>query len=250
MILWILDQAKSTLQPLRKMLIEPRYLQKSGLGMKRKTDVGITSLSKNALDNSSVAFGTESGGVFVASLTSDNLIHVNYANEDEEWHDPIKISFAGHSGRINDLQFSPFERNIFITCGSDQEIRLYSLLHPYSPIHVIPLEETSATSLAWSLSRPLVFASGCLNHKLVIYDLRSAKNLSKATTLALELKASEKLIPFPLTSVEFGPKNSGGLIGTGDGFGRVHIWKLTAYYISGNPDENTILASLGLATNE
>ena len=104
-------------------------------------------------------------------------------------------------------------------------------------------DDTSASSLAWSWSRPLVFAAGCQNHKLIIYDLRSAKELSKATSSPLELKASEKLIPFPLTSVCFNVKNH-GLIATGDGFGRVHLWRLTSGLISKNPDETKILSSL------
>lgn len=167
------------------------------------------------------------------------------ANEDEEWHDPIKVVFKPHKGRINDIESSPFERNLFLTCGSDQNIRLYSLLQPHSPVHIIPLEETSAASLAWSLVRPLVFAAGCHNHKLQLFDLRASKNISKATTLALELKASEKLIPFPLTSVAFSGKNQ-GMIATGDAFGRAHVWKLTQNYLSRNPDESSILASLGV----
>ena len=76
---------------------------------------------------------------------------------------------------------------------------------------------------------------------------RSAKNIAKATTLVLELKASEKLIPFPLTSVAFISRNGlQGLIGTGDGFGRVHIWKLTPALVSRDPDENKILSNLSI----
>ena len=111
-------------------------------------------------------------------------------------------------------------------------------------LQVVPLEETSAKSVAWSLSRPLVFAVGCQNHKLLIYDLRTAKDVAKALTLPIELKASEKLIPFPLTSVAFSGKNQ-GLIATGDGFGRVHIWKLTPKLMSKNPDEIQILNHIG-----
>ena len=242
-LLWSLDAGKNNLNPVRKMLVEPKYLQKSGI-KSRKTDVGITCLSANILDNSTVIFGTESGAIFEGSLTVHNIIHAQDQDE-HEWHDPVKVTFFGHNGRVNAISFSPFERNIFLSSGSDQEIRIYSLLHPYAPIHAIPLEDTSAASLDWSLARPLVFAAGLLNHKLMIFDLRSAKNIAKAAALALELKASEKLIPFPLTSVAFGAKTN-GLIATGDGFGRVHIWKLTSGYMSRNPDENSILESLGI----
>ena len=199
-------------------------------------------MSLNTNDNSLIVFGTEAGLIFEGSLTNPNIVALGH----ETWYDPVKVTFYKHDGRVNDVQFSPFERNLFLSCGSDQQIRIYSLLHPYAPVHVVPLEETSAASLAWSLARPLVFAAGCHNHKLFVYDLRSAKNISKATTMSLELKASEKLIPFPLTSVAFSAGKSQGLIGTGDGFGRVHIWKLTPGLISRNPDENQILSNLSI----
>ena len=75
-ILWNLDQAKNSLVPIRKMMVDPRYLQKSGVNIIRKTDVGITCLSCNALDNASIIIGTESGAIFEGSLTNHNIIHV------------------------------------------------------------------------------------------------------------------------------------------------------------------------------
>jgi len=121
------------------------------------------------------------------------------------------------------------------------------LLHPYAPIFVIQVEETSASALSWSFSRPLVFAAGCQNHKLLIYDLKHA--LKSKMTAPLELRGSEKLIPFPLTSIAFNGKNQ-GLMAAGDGFGRVHIWKLSPMLMSKNPDEPKILAELGNIQDE
>lgn len=248
MILWSIDQAKDDLIPIKKFLVETRHLPK--VSARKKTDVGITCISMNTADHTLVIFGTESGAILEGSLTTPNIIHapslenLRDDNDKLEWHDPVKITFNGHKGRVGALAFSPFERNLFLSSGSDQQIRIYSLLHPYAPVHVIPLEETSASSLAWSLSRPLIFAAGCQNNRLLIFDLRLAKDVAKATTMPLELKASEKLIPFPLTTIAFNGKDQ-SLIGTGDGFGRVHVWKLTPALISKNPDENKILANLG-----
>ena len=103
--------------------------------------------------------------------------------------------------------------------------------------------KTSKTKESTNIGQ-LGCAYKCQNHKLLIYDLRTSKDLSKALTLPLELKASEKLIPFPLTSVAFNGINQ-GLIGTGDGFGRVHVWKLTSKLMSKNPDEIQILNNIG-----
>lgn len=68
-------------------------------------------------------------------------------------------------------------------------------------------------------------------------------------TAPLELRGSEKLIPFPLTSIAFNGKNQ-GLMAAGDGFGRVHIWKLSPMLMSKNPDEPKILAELGNIQDE
>ena len=42
--------------------------------------------------------------------------------------DPVTLSFSGHKGCVLDIQCSPFSRDFFLSCGSDHEIRLYSLL--------------------------------------------------------------------------------------------------------------------------
>ena len=85
LILWNLDQAKNSLVPIRKMMVDPRYLQKSGVNVIRKTDVGITCLSCNALDNASIIIGTESGAIFEGSLTNHNIIHVQVIHKWKKW---------------------------------------------------------------------------------------------------------------------------------------------------------------------
>ena len=134
LILWTLDQSKNDLNPIRKMIIDPSYLPKKQI--RKKTDVGITCLSVNSNDNSVVVIGTESGSIFEGSLNSPSVIHGPDENPGE-WYDPIKIPFAPHFGRVNQVKCSPFDRNIFLSCGSDQEVRIYSLLHPYAPIQVL-----------------------------------------------------------------------------------------------------------------
>ena len=133
LILWTLDQSKNDLNPIRKMIIDPSYLPKKQI--RKKTDVGITCLSVNSNDNSVVVIGTESGSIFEGSLNSPSVIHGPDENPGE-WYDPVKIPFAPHFGRVNQVKCSPFDRNIFLSCGSDQEVRIYSLLHPYAPIQV------------------------------------------------------------------------------------------------------------------
>ena len=83
-------------------------------------------------------FGTESGSIFEGSLNNPVIVHGPEKTE-MEWYDPVKIPFSPHFGRVHSVQFSPFDRNIFLSCGSDQQIRIYSLIHPHAPVQVYRL---------------------------------------------------------------------------------------------------------------
>ena len=55
---------------------------------------------------------------------------------------PITVMFGAHKGRVVDIKCSPYKRDIFMSVGSDQEIRIYSLLQPHAPALVIHQEES------------------------------------------------------------------------------------------------------------
>lgn len=98
------------------------------------------------------------------------------------------------------------------------------------PAHIIQLE-VGVSAIAWSPSRPLVFSASADKNQVLIFDLRQSK-----TGATVELKASEKLIPFPLTTIGYNRKNV-SLLATGDGFGRLHVWSLTKDLTSMKADE-------------
>ena len=77
-----------------------------------------------------------------ATLGEDEIIF-DGGDQDSGHHpkDPVTVTFAGHRGRVTDLKCSPFKRDIFMSVGSDQEIRIYSLLQPHAPARVIHQEE-------------------------------------------------------------------------------------------------------------
>lgn len=41
---------------------------------------------------------------------------------------PVTMCFGRHNGQITSVQFSKFSRNIFLSSGSDGELRIYTLL--------------------------------------------------------------------------------------------------------------------------
>ena len=251
-IIWKLDYNKQELIATKGFQLSPDHFPRSlGVKSRSNTEVGITSLSVNHEDVNVFIIGTEPGAIFQGSLASVSLITsapVESFSETEdagEWYDPVVATFASHNGgRIIDIRFSPFHRDIFLSAGSDQEIRVYSLLHPHAPVQVIHVDQTGISCVSWSLSRPLVLVASGQNNKLYFHDLSKKEDRNP-----LEVKASEKLIPFPLTFVEFNGSNS-SLVATGDGFGRVHVLKLPGELISMDHNEIKLLDDLSQVPEE
>lgn len=156
------------------------------------------------------------------ATTSDDLI----LDSDNPPKNPITVMFGGHKGRVVDIKCSPYKRDIFMSVGSDQEIRIYSLLQPHAPVLTIHQEDCGVCQVDWSWSRPMAFASAIQNNTLQLHDLM--------TSSCQDLAAAEKPMPhLALTSVSFNPRER-SLLATGDGHARVHVWKLTEEYTSGN----------------
>ena len=252
-IIWKLDYNKQELIPSKGFQLTPDHFPRSlGVKSRSSTEVGITSLSVNYEDGNVFIMGTEPGAIFQGSLASVSLITPTSRNESfteyenaGEWYDPVVATFASHvGGRIIDIRFSPFHRDVFLSAGSDQEIRIYSLLHLHAPVQVIHVDQTGISCVAWSFSRPLVIVASGQNNRLYFHDLSKKEDRNP-----LEVKASEKLIPFPLTFVEFNGSNS-SLIATGDGFGRVHVLKLPTDLISLDHNEIKLLNELSQVPEE
>ena len=70
-------------------------------------------------------------------MTSDQLIlelgsdSVVEDGDTSELVDPVTAAFQGHfGGQVVDVKFSPFHRNVFLSLGSDREVRvLLSIKH-------------------------------------------------------------------------------------------------------------------------
>ena len=217
-------------------LLTSTHIAKSLRGIKTKSslEMGITALSLNYEDQSVVVIGTEAGALFQGSLVSEALVEGSTNN-----YDPVVSTFAGHlGGQVVDVKFSPFHRNVFLSVGSDQEIRVYSLLHPHNAIRTIFVEDGGVSSLSWSPQRPTVFAATGRNNLLTFFDLSA-----KSNPQILQIKASETSVPFPLTFTAFNRYNN-RLLAAGDGFGRVHVWKLHSKLVSTLNNELNILKSM------
>jgi WD40 repeat protein len=167
------------------------------------------------------------------------------------------FAFVPHTGAVFGAQFSPFHRNIFITCSTDGSVRIYNSLNP-SPLYYFTPNPTSMNYLyqvAWSPGRPLVFACSDAEGYIYVYDLvhsrekpflvqkhapagtstsnsssssasgyiASAAVSSSSTASSSSASAS---IKSPVVALSFNPKDPSVLV-SADIAGRICMWQLS-----------------------
>jgi WD40 repeat protein len=98
-----------------------------------------TAISFSLEDQSNFIVGTEGGRIYKCFLqyseqssSGKESILVKKQQQDQppkiSFSNPVNFAYEPHSGPVHDVCFSPFHRNLFISCGSDTQIRLYNAL--------------------------------------------------------------------------------------------------------------------------
>ena len=72
------------------------------------------------------------------------------------------------------MECSPFQRNVFCSCGIDGTVRIYNTLQSKALTMLEPASVYLYT-VKWSPFRPLVLAASTGNGKIALYDLLSSK---------------------------------------------------------------------------
>jgi len=147
---------------------------------------------------------------------------------------PIKSEYRSHAGVVYGLECSPYQRNVFASCGSDGALRVYSTLQT-KPI--LALEPSSAYLFCcqWSPFRPTVLAAGTGAGKLVFYDM-----MQSTLHPARCVDATEQLSP--VHALAFNPKLPEFLAST-DGE-TVKVWELGPRLTENRPGEQRLLDRL------
>ncbi|XP_069697896.1 cytoplasmic dynein 2 intermediate chain 2-like isoform X1 [Periplaneta americana] len=180
-------------------------------------ELGVTCFSFNKHDLASFVVGVDGGGLLSCSTVVAKPAPVR---SEVPLKDPVLSAFEKHQGAVTSVQCSPHHENIFLSCGSDNEIRIYNMKQT-SPVQMIYVE-AGVVGLEWSLAHPNLFAAwetvnGCVN----FYNLRTGEVISSLQFPALEKTA-------PITTVCCNP-HSYHLFAVGDMYGRVVIWQQPTY---------------------
>jgi len=83
--------------------------------------------------------------------------------------------FAGHTDSVEDLQWSPTERTVFMSCGVDKTVRVWDTRSKRKSMLTVEAHETDVNVIAWNRLVNYLVVSGSDDGSFKIWDLRAFK---------------------------------------------------------------------------
>lgn len=200
------------------------------------------------------------------------------------------FNHESHIGSVNGLDFSPFARNLFLSCGSDGTIHLKHLLESQALRTWEPTPATQSsnakssyyrqqedafgplTGVQFSPIRPLVFATCSSLGYIYIFDLQiketgptcvlevpspnddqeetDKSNDKQGRNRAARSTSTNENNRRPALTNLAFNRKQRGLIAACDHTGQIHIWKLGQQYTSKQPMEHGILEQMENANSD
>lgn len=160
---------------------------------------------------------------------------------------PINFGYQPHTGPVHGIDCSPFHRNLFLTCGADGRLNLFSMLQT-KPLTWFEPSSHYLFCAQWSRVRPLVLAAGDGEGVVHLFDLQQSLSAPVATLVDSSTKSSRRHgrrggSAAAIYSLAFNPRWR-NMIAVGDGAGRVFVWKLGWRLSNARPKEEQTLAGI------
>jgi len=132
------------------------------------------------------------------------------------------VPFSGHSSSVEDLQWSPTESNIFISCSSDKSVKVWDIRTKKAAAKSFLASDVDVNVVSWNSKVTYLIASGADDGAFKIWDLRSLKG----TASNCESLAHFKWHRGQITSIEWDP-NDDTVIAVSGSDDQVSIWDLS-----------------------
>jgi len=83
--------------------------------------------------------------------------------------------YVGHTASVEDLQWSPSEKTVFVSCGVDKTVRVWDTRSRKKSMLAVKAHETDVNVIAWNRLVSYLVVSGSDDGSFKIWDLRAFK---------------------------------------------------------------------------
>ena len=160
---------------------------------------------------------------------NDGKIFVTTCNDGGRWtadHRP----FTGHEDSVEDVQWSPNERNVFASASSDGTVKIWDLRSKSRTAAIsVKVSDTDVNVISWSKQTVHLLATGADDGQWAVWDLRQWKP-SSAAGAGAALEAPKPVASFDfhkeqITSVEWHPMDD-SIVAVAAGDNTLTLWDL------------------------
>lgn len=155
---------------------------------------------------------------------NDGHIFVSTRREDGGWA-TTKDPFRGHTGSIEELQWSPSERHVFASASSDGTVKIYDArASPRSHQLSVDVSSSDVNVTSWCRSVPHLLSTGADDGVWAVWDLRTFPNTLQGGHVSAT--ASFTFHQQPITSIEFHPTED-SIVAVASADSTVTLWDLS-----------------------
>lgn len=216
-IIWTMKTSSNTLKASQCFVLQTE---------KDATDLGIICAKFNPSNSSQFLAGVEGGSVAICSTDSRRPCQRKRAlsNKDLDCCDPVLNFLDGHKGTVTGVQWVPGSKDLFLSCGTDLELRVYSLTD-LSVLRIIHLPQPSC-GLEIISSHPNIAVTWSSSGAIHLHDVHTAKMLPP-----LDMDNGIGKIPLSVVRVR---TSSSQLFALGSSEGKVFVWQVPHVNFSNN----------------
>ena len=155
--------------------------------------------------------------------------------------------FTGHSGSIEEIQWSPSEKNVFATASSDGSVRVWDVRSKSRKSQLdVKISKTDVNVMSWSTQTSHLLATGADDGVWAVWDLRQWKPSQADGQLTPSPIADFNFHRKPITSIEWHPTDD-SIVAVTSADNTATLWDLA---VELDDEEYSKEAGLGLGEGQ
>lgn len=162
-------------------------------------------------------------------LTGDNdgVIYATTRTEGGGWVTDTR-PFTGHTSSVEEIQWSPNEKNVFASASSDGSVKVWDVRSKSrKPAVDVQISKTDVNVMSWANQTFHLLATGADDGQWAVWDLRHWKPNAAApgSQISASPVASFDFHKEPVTSIEWHPSDD-SVVAVGSADNTVTLWDL------------------------